>query len=330
MKIILDTMGFENSVQEPIIAARKFVKKFPKVQIILVGNKEEIKPYLKFNDEFKIHHTKIFIDQADDVMSVLRNKKNSSMAISMDLVKNGEGDAILSAGSTPCFVGLSYYKFGVIKNISKPAFTPSFPSSNGNGFNMLDVGANIEADHLDLVNFALMANIYVQKIKSLKNPTIGLLNIGTEENKGLESIKLAHKILKQNKTINYIGFVESRDLLKGETDIIITDGFTGNICLKAMEGSFKIFAGEIKKNYKKPLNWLGFLFSICLFAKIKKTFDYKNNAGAIFLGLNEIAIKTHGSADWKQFYSSLDLAKKSIENKIPNHLRDKFKNENTN
>ena len=254
MIIILDTMGFENSVKEPIVAARKFVKNFSNVEIILVGNKMEIQPFLKNKDEFKIYHTKNFINQDDDVINVLRNKKDSSMAISMDLVNNGKGDAILSAGSTPCFVGLSYYKFGLIKNITKPAFTPSFPSTNGKGFNMLDVGANIEANHLDLVNFAIMGNIYVQKIKSIKNPSIALLNIGTEEHKGLESIRLAHKILKKNKTINYIGFVEPRDLLKGETDSIITDGFTGNICLKTIEGTAKIISGEIKKNFKKPIN----------------------------------------------------------------------------
>lgn len=327
MKIILDTMGFENSIQEPIIAARKFVKDFSDVEIILVGDKNKIFPHLKDNHEFEIHHTTMEINQDDDVLNALRTKSNSSMAVAMDLVQSGIGDGVLSAGSTPCFVGMSYFKFGVIKNISKPALIPSFPSSNGKGFNMLDVGANIEVSSDDLVSFALMANTYVQKTKNIKAPTIGLLNIGTEETKGLDFIRQAHKILKLNKEINYVGFVESRDLLKGETDIVVSDGFTGNICLKAMEGSFKVLIGEFKKGYKKPTNWLGALFSIGVFRGIKKTFDYRNNAGAIFLGLNKVAVKTHGSADWKQFYSSLELTRKTINSGVIETLVKQFSHE---
>ncbi|MGL4768674.1 MAG: phosphate acyltransferase PlsX [Mycoplasmoidaceae bacterium] len=320
MKIILDVMGFENPISEPIIAARKFIKRFKNVSISLVGNATEIRKWTKKKDNFEIIDCQQFVKQDDNVLEVLRNKQNSSMAVSIDLVKEKKGGAVVSAGSTPAFIALSYSKFGLINGIRKPAFTPTLPSLRGNYFNMLDVGANIDVDCMDLVNFAIMGSLYVKHIKNVSSPSVGLLNIATEDNKGLPAILKANKILKNNTGINYIGLIEPRTILKGDVDIIVSDGFTGNICLKTMEGSFKIIFSLVAKTYLLPWNWLGALFSLFTYFNIYRKFNYKNNAGAIVLGLKEIAIKTHGGADWRQFYSSLELAKASIEKNINNHI----------
>ncbi len=315
IKIAFDVMGFENNISHAISAARKFVKKYSNTKIILIGKEEEILKSLNKNDNFEIKNSSEVINQKDNPVAAIR-KKDSSMLVAMEMVKNNEANAVLSAGSTPSFVSLSYLTFGLINNISKPAFTPTFPSANRKGFNMLDVGANKTCDENDLVNFAIMGNIYAKYVRKINDPIIKLLNIGSEDYKGLDNIVNASKVLKENKTLNYQGFIEPNILLLGETDVIITDGFTGNICLKSMEGAMKILSNEFKRNFKKPSGWLGAIFAFPTFLKVREAFDYKNFAGALVLGLNCIAIKAHGNADEKEFLSALELAKNSVENNI--------------
>ena len=325
IKIAFDIMWFENDIAEAITAARNFVTKYSDTKIILVGNQEEIEKVINQNDKFEVVNASEVISQTDNPLLAIR-KKDSSMLKAIKMVKDNLADAVVSPGSTPCFVSISYSNFGMIENISKPAFNPTFPSTNLKGFNMLDVGANKICDEYDLVNFALMGHVYAKLVRQIENPSIKLLNIGTEDYKGLEIIQNAHKILKNEKRINYQGFIESGKLLLGETDVICTDGFTGNICLKAMEGSLKILSNEIKRNLLKPYNILGAIFSYNAFRKVKNTFDYKNYAGALVLGLNKIAIKAHGSADEKEFMSALELARNSAKYNIVEEIK-KFINE---
>lgn len=321
MKIAVDVMGFENPVSEAVNACKKLVKKYSELEIILVGDEQEIRKTKLDEKRIKIVDTKIFISQSDEVFHAIR-KKNSSMAIAIDLVLNKEADAVVSAGSTACYVALTYSKLGLIKNISKPAFTPFLPTITGSPIVWSDVGANKTCDERDLICFSKMASIVSKVALDIENPRVSLLNIGTEEYKGLDYIVEANKKLKNESNLNYIGYLESREILFGKSDVLISDGFIGNIALKSLEGTFKAVSYKLKKDFKKPSGWLGALFSFNIMKKLKNTFDYKKHAGAIVLGLNELAIKTHGSADEEQFISTIELAIKCIKNNLIDKLKE--------
>ncbi|MGL4647161.1 MAG: phosphate acyltransferase PlsX [Mycoplasmoidaceae bacterium] len=321
IKIAFDVMGFENDLAHAINAARKFVKKYSDTKIIIVGQEALIKSHFNSQDEFEVQNASEVINQEDTPLVATR-KKDSSMLVAMKMVQEGKADAVLSPGSTPSFVSLSFLTFGLIKNISKPAFTPTFPSANRKGFIMLDVGCNKVNTAEELVQFAIMGDLYAKHVRQINSPSVKLLNIGTEEYKGLDNIVEANKLLQNRQGINYQGFIEPNTLLLGETDVIIADGFTGNICLKSMEGAMKVLSNEFKKNFKKPSGWLGGLFGYFTFKKVKEAFNYKNFAGALVMGLNKIAIKAHGSADEQEFLSALALARNSVENNIIGKIRD--------
>lgn len=326
MKLAVDVMGFENDINEAIKACRDFKNKFNDISIILVGNQNEIKKNLNAKDNFEIVHASDVIKMDDNPISV-RHRVDSSMYKAINLVATNLADGVLSAGSTPCYVGLTFILIGKIPNVSKIGFMPYFPTRNNKGFNFLDVGAQKLCTGKDLYHFALMADIYAKNVRGIAKPTIGVLNIGIEINKGLEYHNDANDLLNKNKDINYIGFIESRDLLEGNTDIVISDGYSGNLVLKAVEGTAKTISNSLKDELKKPSGWLGLLFSVLPLLRLKKKFDYKNNAGALVLGLNKIAVKTHGNADYKQFFSSLKLLKESIEFNIIKDIKAKFEND---
>lgn len=317
----VDIMGFENPIEEAIKACRKFVKKNKNIKIILVGNKEIIVKHLKFDKEFDIEHSTDVITMEDNPLFV-RNKKESSMYKSIKLVSDGKADGVLSAGNTACYVALTYLLLKKIPNISKIGFMPWIPTRFKKGFNLLDCGANKIVSAKDLVDFSIMSSLYCKKVRKIENPKIGLINIGTEEDKGLDFIIEANKILKERKDINYVGFIEPRYLLEEIVDVAICDGFTGNIVLKTLEGTAKSFGRTLLDEFKKPIGWLGLIFSFPSLIGLKKKYDYKNNAGAFVIGLENIALKTHGSADFKQFYSSLRMLKETIESKILNDLKE--------
>lgn len=320
MKIALDVMGFENKTSEAINAARKFSKDYPGAKVILVGNEEVIRPCLNDKDNFEIVHATEVIDMNDTPITALR-KKGTSMLAAINLVKVKTADAVVSAGSTSCFVPLVKMNLGSINSVDKFGFMPFIPTTNKVGFNMIDVGANINVDGVDLYNFALMANEYARIVRKISRPRIGVLNIGTEHHKGYDFHKKAHDLLSENKQINYVGFVEPKGLLDGTVDVCVCDGFSGNICLKALEGALKSVSHILKDGYKKPWNWLGAVFSVPIITTLTKTFDYRNNAGAIVLGANGIAIKTHGSADAKQFYAALRMAHDCVDNDLLHSIK---------
>jgi len=320
MKIALDVMGFENKLSEAIEAARKFTAFNRGVKIILVGKQELIKKELKPIDKFEIVNATNFINMEDTPISALR-KEDTSMQVAISLVKDKKADAIVSAGSTSCFVPLVKTTLGSIDNVPKFGFMPFIPTTNRTGCNILDVGANINVNGEDLYHFALMANEYARIVRKVHNPKIGVLNIGTEKHKGFDYHREADELIRANKNLNYVGFIEPKGLLDGIVDICVCDGFSGNICLKAMEGTLKTVSSILKTNYRRPWNWLGAAGSITVITKLTKTFDYRNYAGAIVLGANGIAIKTHGSADEKQFYSALKMARDCVANNLLHNIK---------
>lgn len=317
IKIGVDLLGFENDSLEAYNACLDFAKKFNDVEFILVGDKEKIPQ----NNPFRIIHTKEYISQEDNVL-VLRRKKNTSLQILTSLLKSDEVDGILSASNTGVFVFNLYSEIGLIEGINKIGLMPKIPKVNG-VFNMVDVGASLDVNSVDLLNFAIVANEYAKQY--IDKPNIKILNIGTEEHKGHKLQIETNNLLKQNKNLNYQGFIESKDLLNSNTDIVITDGFSGNIALKSLEGTALTLARLLKSEFKKPKNILLGLMCKKIFKNIFKKFDYKENAGAVLIGLNKNAVKTHGSADYKQFYSSLRYLRDIIKNNTLEKVKSSIK-----
>jgi len=321
MRLIVDVMGFEGNLKEAVSASRDFMKK-NKIDITLVGDQNLINLYVLPTDTFKIVHTDVYIEQTDKIIDT-RRKNNSSMQIAANLVKNNEGDGLLSAGQSSIFIFLMYKTFGLIPGIKKPGFMPFIPTfqSKKSGFNLIDVGASIICDGNDLYNFAIMGNVYA-KARGVLNPTIGVLNIGTEEKKGFEYHWEVDKKLRENKELNYVGYVEPKGFFNWAPDIVVTDGYAGNLVLKSMEGSIKVVFKQLIQSYKKPWNLLALLFSVPVLLSMKKRFDYKNYAGAFVIGLNNIAVKTHGAAGYKEFYSSLRMLKETVDGNILEQIKE--------
>ncbi|GAA5414748.1 phosphate acyltransferase PlsX [Ureaplasma ceti] len=317
MRLGVDVMGFENDISQAIKACRTFQKKYKDVQICLVGDENQIQPHLLANDEFEIVHTDQFVTQEDTILSA-RRKPKSSMQVLANLLKEDKVDGLLSAGSTPIFVFTMYSTIGMLPGVDKPGFMPTIPTSDGQAFNLLDVGASINVEPLDLVRFAIMGNAFAKQ--RVKEPVIGLLNIGTEEHKGHKYLQETSQLLRKT-NLNYKGFVESKELLNRVADVVVTDGFTGNITLKACEGAAKAVSNIFKTEYKKPKNILATLFSLGIIKKATRTFDYKDHAGAFVLGLNKICVKTHGSADERQFYSSLRMLYDCLKNNVLENIK---------
>lgn len=251
MKIALDVMGFENDISEAIIAAKKFIKKYKDVNVILVGDSKIIKPLIKEN-EFKICHAKDVIQMDTTPIQALRMNE-SSMYKAIELVKNNVADGVLSAGNTSGYVTIVRFLLKPIENLARAGFMPFLPTTTkGKYFVIIDAGANKECDGEDLYNFAKMANIYFKNVENVPNPSIGVINIGTEANKGFNYHNIANNLLLNDKELNYVGFVEPRELMHGILDIAVCDGYTGNLVLKSLEGGLKALSISLKKNFKKP------------------------------------------------------------------------------
>jgi glycerol-3-phosphate acyltransferase PlsX len=316
-------MGGDSKPEELLFGVRNFLKKHKDAEIILSGNEELIKPCLSSLDNFVIENAPDVIHTGDSVHTILKGT-NSSMYRGLKLVEEGKADGMLTAGSTQAYVMLSYHLLKTIKGINKPAFMSYVPTSNGRGMMFLDVGANLNCTGEDLVQFAHMANIYSKEVRKIASPIVNVLNIGTEDNKGFAFHQDAHKMLKERTDINYQGFIESREMILGGTDVVVSDGYTGNIALKALEGCLMSINNLMKREYKKPQNILGAIFSLGVIKKIKKTFDYKKYAGAFVIGLNKNVCKTHGNAKREEIESALsmlyDAVSCNLTEKISNNI----------
>lgn len=335
MKIAFDVMGSDHGSLPAIAAALEVIKEFKNVEICLVGDEKQINGNLlillknkPLSSRITILATTQVITMNDSPLAGIR-MTDSSMNQAIQLVKNKKADGILTSGSTAAYLGACHFLLGEIKGIKRPAFMPIMPTLiKDRQVVLLDVGANIENTVDELINFALMGHIYCQTIQNISRPKIGLLNIGIEESKGPEVTKVTYAKLKQltqkNEKLSFLNFqgnIEPRNVLSGDVDIIICDGYSGNIVLKSVEGMASLLFTLIKNGYKKNL-WSKFLglMSIGIFKNIKKTFDYKNTGGAQLIGINGIAFKAHGSSDKKSYYSTLKLLIRAIEQDVTNKI----------
>lgn len=318
MRIAVDGMGGDFAPQSVVEGCVQAVKEYD-IEIIITGLEDKIKNEL---DKYEYPKDKISILHASEVISTnespvmaIRRKKDSSLNKALQLVKNKEADALVSAGSTGAFMAGATLIVGRIKGIDRPALAPIMPGKNA-PFMVIDCGANAECKPQNLVQFAMMGKIYFENILSVKNPKVGLVNIGVEEEKGNDLTKTAHGMLK-NIDLNFVGNVEPRDIPNGDVDVLVCDGFVGNTILKTYEGAaaniFELLKEEIMSSVRTKI---GGLLLKPVFKRFKKRFDYKEYGGAAFIGVNGICIKAHGSSDARAYKNAIKQAVNFYDNKI--------------
>lgn len=326
MRIAIDVMGGDNAPRAIIDGSILALKEYGG-ELYLVGLKDEIVKYLSEEDR---KNPKVNIVEASEIINAneapvnaIKQKKNSSLVVGLKLVKEGQCDAFVSAGSTGAFLAGSLLKVGRIKGIDRPALSPLIPTVKGNCM-IIDAGANVDSKPRNLQQFAVMGSIYMENIMGIKNPRVGLLNIGAEASKGNELTKESFELIK-NTNVNFVGNVEARDIIDGVCDVCVCDGFAGNILLKTTEGVaitlFKLLKDEFMKSFKTKL---GAVLLKGNLKNIKNRFDYTEVGGAPFLGINGIMIKAHGSSDAKAVKNAIRQAKLLYDNKCLDTIKNEI------
>ncbi len=316
MKIAIDAMGGDHAPKEIVIGAMKAVEAFSDIHITLVGDETKIKEYLTNTERISILHTTEVILGTDEPVRAVRRKKNASMVLAAQQVADGNADACISAGNTGALMAAGLFVVGRVEGIDRPALAPTLPTIGGEGFLLLDVGANVDAKPEHLLQYAIMGSIYSEKVRGAVNPRVGLLNIGTEEKKGNELTKQAFELLKEA-NINFIGNVEARDLLEGAADVVVTDGFTGNMVLKTVEGTalsmFKMLKSTLMSSLKSKLAAAVLKPE---FTALKNTLDYSEYGGAGLFGLKAPVIKAHGSSNAQSIFSAIRQTREMVEKDV--------------
>ena len=330
MKIILDAMGGDFAPQAPILGALEAAKDFG-AHIILVGRGEEILAVMKKNgidtlpDGVEIAHAEDVVDMHDDPAGVIRKKPNSSMVVGLKLLADGDGDAFISAGSTGALLTGATLLVKRVKGIRRAAMGPAMPNKAGGKTLLLDCGANAECTPEFLLQFGLVGSLYAKKSLGMESPRVGLLNIGTEDTKGTPLQKEAYAMLKdagEKGILNFIGNVEARDVLQGGVDVVVCDGFAGNVLLKSIEGT-AMFMGSLMKNkiFKRNfLSKIGYLFCKPGVDEVVKMMDYREIGGTQFLGIRRPVIKAHGSSDQLAFRNAVRQAMEAAKNDFSGEL----------
>ena len=319
MKIIVDAMGGDNAPLE-IVKGSVEAKNEYGVDIILVGDESVIKKCAADNDVdisgVEIVHASEVIATDEDADSVLKKKPDSSLSVAMKLLAEGKGEALVSAGNSGaiCVGGTLIVKR--IKGIKRPAFAPVLPHTDGGNFMLIDAGANLECRAEMLFQYAIMASAYMEKVMGVKNPRVGLANVGTEEHKGMELQHNTYELLK-NSDLNFVGNVEARDLPSGVCDVCVCDGFTGNMILKTYEGVAKSLFKMIKQLFSKSLkNKIAAGLVLGDLKEMAKTFDYNEVGGAPIMGTAKPVFKAHGSSRAKTFKNAIRLTKAYVEGDV--------------
>ena len=314
MKIILDAMGGDHAPQAPVMGAVEAVKKYGS-QITLVGRGEEILGVLRENGiaalpkGLEIANADDVVDMHDDPAAVIHKRKNSSMVVGLKMLADGQGDAFISAGSTGALLTGATLLVKRVKGLRRAAMGPAMPNKAGGKTIIVDCGANAECTPEFLLQFGLVGSLHAKKSLGIENPRVGLLNIGTEDSKGTPLQKEAYGLLKaasEQGIINFIGNIEGRDVLLGEVDVVVCDGFSGNVLLKSIEGT-AYFMGSLMKHK------IGYLFCKSGVDEVMKMMDYREIGGTQFLGIKKPVIKAHGSSDALAFRNAVRQAEEAAK-----------------
>jgi phosphate acyltransferase len=321
MKLAVDAMGGDHAPKEIVLGVDKALKEFQDIEILLYGDEDEISKYITPRERLNIIHTDEMITGTDEPVRAVRRKKNASMVLMAQSVADGKADACISAGNTGALMTAGLFIVGRIEGIERPALAPTLPTLDGKGFLMLDMGANVDAKSEHLVQYAIMGSIYAEKVRGIKNPKVGLLNIGSESKKGNELTKKTFGLLSDT-NIHFIGNVESRDLLDGAADVVVTDGFTGNMVLKTIEGTALSIFSMLKKTLTSSFKTKMAAGLIKNDLKdLKNMLDYSEYGGAGLFGLNAPVIKAHGSSNENALFNAIRQAKTMVENDVSNTIK---------
>jgi len=314
LTISIDAMGGDQGPQVTIPASLDCLKHNPNLKLILVGDELIIKGLLPnelgtYQDRLSIHHASQRVEMDESPSKALKNKKDSSMRVAINLVKEGQADACVSAGNTGALMATARFVLKMIPGIDRPAIISTLPSIHGHT-HVLDLGANVDCSAEHLFQFAIMGNELVKAVEGIENPKVGLLNIGEEDTKGNEQVKAAAKLL-ESSSLNYIGYVEGNSLNAGpiKVDLIVTDGFVGNVALKSIEGAAKMIGTALKEAFSRNIfTKMVAIIAYPVLKSFKQRIDPRLYNGASFLGLKGLVIKSHGGADSLAFKTAIQLA----------------------
>ncbi|MBA2937876.1 phosphate acyltransferase PlsX [Paenibacillus sp. CGMCC 1.16610] len=317
MRIAIDAMGGDNAPKIVVEGALAAAKEWKDVHIILVGNSAVIEAHLTERPaNISIRHTEEVIEAEDEPVKAVRRKKDASMVVAGKLVREKEAEAMISAGNTGALMTTGLLVVGRIPGIERPALAPMIPTMDGNGVLALDLGANMDATPEQLLQYAIMGSIYRSKVHGISKPRVGLLNVGTEAAKGNELTKTAYPLMEQG-PIHFVGNVESSQVLRAKCDVIVCDGFAGNIMLKSLEGAASAIFSALKQEFTKSL------FTKLAAAVLKpgltnfrKKLDYNEHGAAPFLGIDGLVLKSHGSSDANAIKNAVRQARIALQNDL--------------
>jgi glycerol-3-phosphate acyltransferase PlsX len=322
--IALDAMGGDYGPSVIVPAAREAIREIPGISLVLVGDESQLKAEierlgLQNESRLSIHHASQVVEMDESPALALKKKKDSSMRVAIDLVKSQQVQACVSAGNTGALMATGKFVLKTIPGISRPAICTMLPSMTGQT-HMLDLGANLECSAENLHQFAIMGSVLAQSVEGVESPKVGLLNIGSEAMKGSETIKHANQLI-SGSALNYYGFVEGDDIYKGTVNVVVTDGFAGNVSLKTGEGLAALVNLVLKREFKRNLvTKLAGLIALPVLRAVRKTLDPRRYNGASLLGLNGIVVKSHGGADTSSFFNAIKIANIEIENDVPQSI----------
>jgi len=324
--IALDAMGGDFGPEVVIPAAAHVVKKSSDINIILVGDEARLRECAKTHNidldkHFEIQHASQIVEMHEDPRHAVRKKKDSSMRVAIDMVKTGRAQAVVSAGNTGALMATAKFVLKTLPGIDRPAICTTIPSYGGHT-HMLDLGANVDSSAEQLFQFAVMGSVLAEAIDSTHAPKVGLLNIGSEDGKGNAQVKSANELLKHG-PFNYIGYVEGDDIYSDKVDVVVCDGFVGNISLKTMEGVAKMISTMMREEFSRSiLSKLAGLVAYPVLSRFKKRVDPRRYNGASMLGLTGIVIKSHGGTDVLGYANAIEIALLEVEKFVPDHIRE--------
>ena len=321
MKIALDAMGGDAAPTCTVTGAWEALKKYPDLEIILVGDQARIEKELRAVDawpmdhRFSIHHASQVVDMSDSATDAVRRKKDSSISRATELLAKGDAEALVSAGHTGALVTAATIRLRMLPGVERPGIAAIMPA-NDNHFLVLDAGANVDCDPQHLLHYGIMGSVYSHVVLKMKDPRVGLMNIGSEANKGNELTKAAYKLLKAA-PINFIGNVEGHDLFSEGVDVVVCDGFVGNVMLKSAESLAKSISGWLKHEIQKnPMRFAGGVLAQSAFKSVKRRTSAEEYGGQPLLGVNGICIKAHGNSSAKAIKNAIRAAREAVTQKV--------------
>lgn len=321
IRIAIDCMGGDVGLPVTLPAARQFAERHADVRLLLVGDAAVIEPALRklrplARDWYEVVHASEVVTMDDSVEVALRRKKDSSMRVAAQSVKDGRADAFVSAGNTGALMAISRYVLKTLDGIDRPAIATDIPNRKGGSTTVLDLGANVDCSAEHLLQFAIMGSALVSALDPQRQPTVGLLNIGEEVIKGNEVVKQASELLRQS-GLNFHGNVEGDDICKGTVDVVVCDGFVGNVALKTLEGLARMIADMMRQEFRRgPFSMLAAAIAMPVLKRFRSRVDNRRYNGAPLLGLRGIVIKSHGSADAYAFGQALIKAREIARNRL--------------